>query len=387
MQRTANPVLSAKTFEGFQSIMYLTIVYISLIVWLIAGTIANADDTSNDIELIIPPELEQVEPSRVADAIELVAKVTGMRIDSSTIRDIVWVKISVEQKKGIVISAKAEHWTLMNLWLDDVAEIVSIMAIDNAKSLFESALGSWYYQPVAFTLFIDDDAVDSSSQEEVQIHVEAMPIYFEEIEFSNEFTKNNSGGKVFVFARIGRKGKLIDAIIPKTSGVDSLDQTVLALAKKSRFTPAFVNGKPEARLVLYQITFRNYNDTLKSTTTFKSSMAYSKNVETSLSDYNHIPTIDEFVPVEIMPEMIYEVHPEYPRLARQAGLSGRVWIKALVGIDGRVKEAVVAKSSGKPALDKAALQVAYLNLFSPGIQDGRPVAVWIAYKVDYMLSK
>ena len=106
-----------------------------------------------------------------------------------------------------------------------------------------------------------------------------------------------------------------------------------------------------------------------------------------ISDDEYLPDPTEFVPVEIYPEMIYEEQPEYPRLARQAGLEGVVWVKALVDREGKVREAMVAKSSGTASLDDAAVKAAHKNRFKPGIQNGRPVAVWVTYKVEFTLAE
>jgi TonB family protein len=106
-----------------------------------------------------------------------------------------------------------------------------------------------------------------------------------------------------------------------------------------------------------------------------------------ISDDEYLPDVTEFVPVEIYPEMIYEEKPEYPRLARQAGLEGTVWVQALVDSEGKVRKAQVARSSGTAALDEAAVEAAHKNRFKPGIQNGRPVAVWVTYKVDFVLSE
>lgn len=107
-------------------------------------------------------------------------------------------------------------------------------------------------------------------------------------------------------------------------------------------------------------------------------------VEIDESEYFPEPT--EFVPVEIYPEMIHNEQPEYPRLAKQAGLEGRVVIQALVDKEGKVRKAQVYKSSGTAALDDAAVKAAYNNLFKPGIQNGRPVPVWVIYNVDFSLT-
>ncbi len=93
-----------------------------------------------------------------------------------------------------------------------------------------------------------------------------------------------------------------------------------------------------------------------------------------------------FVPCEIYPELIYKHSPEYPRLCKQAGIEGVVWIKALVDEDGQVVRAEVAKSLGVSSLDEAAVMATYENLFKPGIQNGRPVRISVTYKVEFVLE-
>ncbi len=106
-------------------------------------------------------------------------------------------------------------------------------------------------------------------------------------------------------------------------------------------------------------------------------------------EYNgEFPSPDEFIPVDSMPEMIYESVPEYPRLARAAGMEATVWIKSLINKKGEVVKALVFKSSGtKVGFDEAALEAAYKCKFTPALQKGQPVAVWIAYAVSFVLTK
>jgi protein TonB len=101
----------------------------------------------------------------------------------------------------------------------------------------------------------------------------------------------------------------------------------------------------------------------------------------------YMPQPDEFVPVEIPAEMIYEEVPEYPRLARQAGMEAVVWVKALVDSKGNVRDATVFKSSGsKAGFDESAVAAAFKCKFKPAIQNGKPVAVWVAYQVEFTLT-
>ncbi len=108
-------------------------------------------------------------------------------------------------------------------------------------------------------------------------------------------------------------------------------------------------------------------------------------VEIDPDDY--LPAPDEFVPREIEPEMIHQQKPEYPRLARQAGITGIVWVKALVNEEGNVLKAIVAKTSGTQSLDDAATGAALKCRFKPAIQNGRPVKVWVAYPVEFTLRE
>lgn len=101
---------------------------------------------------------------------------------------------------------------------------------------------------------------------------------------------------------------------------------------------------------------------------------------------DHLPEIDEIVFVEREPELIYSVSPEYPRLAKLAGVEGRVIMKALVGKEGDVLEAVVFVGSGNALLDEAALAVAGKYKYRPAIQNDRPTAIWVTYKVEFKLD-
>jgi protein TonB len=105
-----------------------------------------------------------------------------------------------------------------------------------------------------------------------------------------------------------------------------------------------------------------------------------------IADEEFLPAPDDFVPVEIYPEMIYEHVPDYPRLAEQAGITGLVWVKALVDEEGSVRKAIVGKTSGVNSLDEAAVKAAYKCKFKPGIQNNRPVKVWVTYKVEFELT-
>ncbi len=96
---------------------------------------------------------------------------------------------------------------------------------------------------------------------------------------------------------------------------------------------------------------------------------------------------DTLVPLEVQPKIVYNHTPDYPRLAKQAGITGTVWVKALVDEAGKVLKAIVARSSGTVSLDEAAVKAAYKNKFTPGIQEGKPVKAWVTYPVEFSLGR
>lgn len=95
------------------------------------------------------------------------------------------------------------------------------------------------------------------------------------------------------------------------------------------------------------------------------------------------PEPTDFVYHEKVPVFVYRHKPDYPRLAEMAGITGIVTVQVLVDINGDVIDARIGKSSGTTSLDEAALRAASKNKFTPATQNGRPVAVWVTYKVEF----
>ena len=99
-----------------------------------------------------------------------------------------------------------------------------------------------------------------------------------------------------------------------------------------------------------------------------------------------LPGSDDFVKVDVMPEMVWREDPVYPLEAKNHNIEGIVHIKALVKKDGTVGGTMIVKSSGNDLLDRSALTAALGNEFKPAIKDGKPVAVWISYPVQFSLE-
>ena len=76
---------------------------------------------------------------------------------------------------------------------------------------------------------------------------------------------------------------------------------------------------------------------------------------------------------------------EYPRLAREAGIEGRVFVQFVVDERGDVVDPVVTRSPSD-LLSRAALDAVREVRFEPGVQRGRPVKVRFALPVHFVLN-
>ena len=101
-------------------------------------------------------------------------------------------------------------------------------------------------------------------------------------------------------------------------------------------------------------------------------------------DDDALPKFGDYVYVEELPEVISKPAPEYPDLARSAGVDGVVQLQALVGKDGKVKDVRVMK--GVEMLNEAALKAVRNWVFKPALSNNKPVAVWVAVPVRFSLN-
>jgi protein TonB len=83
------------------------------------------------------------------------------------------------------------------------------------------------------------------------------------------------------------------------------------------------------------------------------------------------------------PRRLVNVAPVYPSIAQQARVDGEVEIEAVIGEDGRVREARVTR--GKPLLNDAALAAVRQWAFTPTTLNGEPVAVIMTVTVVFTL--
>ncbi|MDZ7292838.1 MAG: M56 family metallopeptidase [candidate division KSB1 bacterium] len=96
-----------------------------------------------------------------------------------------------------------------------------------------------------------------------------------------------------------------------------------------------------------------------------------------------MPTVE----YDIAPQVTKRVEPQYPELARKAGIEGRVLIKILIKENGQVGDAkVIECSAPNVGLEEAALTAAKQWVFSPAKKQAEPVAIWNTMTFNFKLK-
>lgn len=90
---------------------------------------------------------------------------------------------------------------------------------------------------------------------------------------------------------------------------------------------------------------------------------------------------------KVPPRVAATVAPVYPQALRDAGIGGRVAVRGVVGIDGRVESAVVVRSSGNSTLDNNALSAFYKWRFSAAKNDvGQKVRCYFVQGFPFVIE-
>ena len=97
-------------------------------------------------------------------------------------------------------------------------------------------------------------------------------------------------------------------------------------------------------------------------------------------DSSEVMQIDQ---VDTEPVLIHDVPPVYPYIARKAGLTGKVFLKFMVNVDGSVSDVSVLK--GKAIFQKAAIDAISQFRFKPAEHNGKVVPVWMTQPIDFAL--
>lgn len=90
---------------------------------------------------------------------------------------------------------------------------------------------------------------------------------------------------------------------------------------------------------------------------------------------------------KVPPRVASTAAPVYPQALRDAGIGGRVVVRGVVGIDGRVESAEVVRSSGNSTLDNSAISAFYKWRFSAAKNDaGQKVRCYFVQGFPFVIE-
>ncbi len=90
-----------------------------------------------------------------------------------------------------------------------------------------------------------------------------------------------------------------------------------------------------------------------------------------------------FVPYDKPPKLIGKYSFKYPKSTNKEGI---VFVKVMVDRDGKVCKAEVLKGLSKEINDYV-LKCVYSVKFEPAAQAGKPVCIWIALPVKFLMNR
>ncbi|QTD44340.1 energy transducer TonB [Ottowia testudinis] len=86
------------------------------------------------------------------------------------------------------------------------------------------------------------------------------------------------------------------------------------------------------------------------------------------------------------PDYAYNPAPDYPRLLRDQGVGGVVWLRVWVQTDGQPGDITLVKGSGYRLLDESALRAVRHWRFLPARQGEQSLASWVEFPIRFAIS-
>ena len=177
------------------------------------------------------------------------------------------------------------------------------------------------------------------------------------------------GGRTIVSFLINEKGEVEKAELKSSSGLEELDDAAMQLAPLARFTPGRRGETAAKGWIDLPIDFNAEVPEPRSLPRVQPG-----------GDQSAGPT---FTPYTVKPELTNmadvsrALQKYYPAELRDAGVGGTTNLWFFINEQGRVTKVAVKTSSGTPALDEAAMEVASVMQFTPARNRDQVVKVWV----------
>jgi TonB family protein len=88
------------------------------------------------------------------------------------------------------------------------------------------------------------------------------------------------------------------------------------------------------------------------------------------------------------PVQLYQATPYFPTEAIEKNITGVVWLEVLIDEKGKVQDVIPLPDEGENTqiFEKSAIEAAHENKWKPAKMNGKPVAAWVKYRINYNLK-
>ena len=184
-------------------------------------------------------------------------------------------------------------------------------------------------------------------------------------------------GTVYLKLLVDEEGNVAETKVVK-SVKDMLDESALNAVKKAKFSPAVLKNKPIKVWVVLPVAFKLSLDK-------EEPKIIGPGIKAPSNNSGEDPDIDAFIKYDKAPRMTESASPYYPELAKNAGVTGKVFVKVLIDKDGTPKKAVVIKSDSE-VLNQPSVEAVMKSKFTPAIQKGEKITAWVVVPFKFSLD-
>jgi protein TonB len=210
---------------------------------------------------------------------------------------------------------------------------------------------------------------EDSKADLVQVLIEISPERAKPVIFKRKMPQVND--RVVVFSDVGDDQQIIEGTVSaiEESSLGKVLRISATIGPGSNGSPVF-----------------NTDGELVGVAVFSNSEATSFVANAAESLTRIVPAVSEETANITRPKALNNPAPVYTEAARRNGVEGSVYLRVLVGEDGKVEMAKVVR--GLPdGLTEQALKAAYGLKFEPAKKEGKPVKYWIPILVEFKLGR
>lgn len=167
---------------------------------------------------------------------------------------------------------------------------------------------------------------------------------------------------------------------PSNFQVKLVKKTTQEINHKEVLVSTFLDNKSHIQLS----EDHTKGDTVSQEQTAKTEEHLEETPEKNQTEITNTATVQT---ADILPSIVKNIKPKYPRIAKKNGYEGTVLLKVEILKDGNVGKINIATSSGYALLDQAAIESIQKWKFSPAKKHNKCIDQWVQLPINFDLKR